>query len=156
MKHNLIILLFGLSSIMISAQIDVETIKQKVTENPKANFYELQDKFTKNPSELTQEQLNQLYYGSKFLKNEYSLGDYNADFENLWKKAGKRLSKDKAEKLLIAAESKYYKNPLNRYVLKEMVNLYNIVPPENRTVSLIGKNLLNLQYVTEKKIQFTI
>ena len=32
----------------------------------------------------------------------------------------------------------------------------SIVPPENRTVNLIGKNLLNLQYVTEKKIQFAV
>ncbi len=31
-----------------------------------------------------------------------------------------------------------------------------VSPPKNRTVSLIGKNLLNLQYVTEKKIQFTV
>ena len=35
-------------------------------------------------------------------------------------------------------------------------NLMNIVPPENRTVSLVGKNLLNLRYVTEKKIQFAV
>jgi hypothetical protein len=32
----------------------------------------------------------------------------------------------------------------------------NIVPPENRTVSLVEKKQLNLQYVTAKKIQFRI
>ena len=31
-----------------------------------------------------------------------------------------------------------------------------IVPPENRTVSLVEKKQLNLQYVTAKKIQFRI
>ena len=30
------------------------------------------------------------------------------------------------------------------------------VPPENRTVSLVEKKQLNLQYVTAKKIQFRI
>lgn len=149
MKGNLIILFFGLLSVTISAQIDVETIKQKVTENPKANFYELQDKFKNSPSELTQEQLNQLYYGSKFLKNEYSIRDYNTDYESLWKKAGKRLSKDKAEKILSEAESKYYKNPLNKHVLKEMVNLYNAIGDEkklnivNTQIELMQKTIEN-------------
>ena len=31
-----------------------------------------------------------------------------------------------------------------------------IVPPENRTVSLVEKKQLNLQFVTAKKIQFRI
>lgn len=50
------------------AQINTELIKKNVTENPQENFYKLLDVFKLNPSELTQEQLNQLYYGSKFIK----------------------------------------------------------------------------------------
>ncbi len=108
-------------------QINTELIKKNVTENPKENFYPLMEKFLTNPSDLTQEQLNQLYYGSKFVKNEYTLGDYNSDYDRIWKQAGKRLSSEKANKILFQAEPKYQKNPLNRYVLKEMVNLYKAV-----------------------------
>jgi hypothetical protein len=52
----------------------------------------------------------------------------------------------------------------NSYYMKVKINgtlhtftgQYTIVPPENRTVSLVEKKQLNLQYVTAKKIQFRI
>ena len=47
--------------------------------------------------------------------------------DKIWKQANKRLSADKANKILLEAEAKYQKNPLNRYVLKEMIKLYNAV-----------------------------
>ncbi|MDR2229693.1 MAG: DUF4919 domain-containing protein [Flavobacteriaceae bacterium] len=106
------------------AQINTELIKKNVTENPQENFYKLLDIFKVNPSELTQEQLNQLYYGSKFLKLDYTIGNYNSESGTFWKPAQKRLSKSKAEKMLSEAESKYFINPLNKNLLNDMINIY--------------------------------
>ena len=132
MKQTILILIFSVVSTFSFGQIDTDLIKKNVTENPEKNYFPLMEKFKVNPSELTQEELNQLYYGSKYVKNEYSLGDYNKDYEKIWKKAGKKLSKEKAQKILDEAELKYQKNPLNRYVLKEMINLYNSVGDDKK------------------------
>lgn len=106
------------------AQINTDQIKKNVTENPQENFYKLLDVFKVNPSELTQEQLNQLYYGSKFVKIDYTIGNYNSESGTFWKAAQKRLSKSKAEKMVSEAESKYSINPLNKNLLDDMMNIY--------------------------------
>lgn len=106
------------------AQINTDQIKKNVTENPQENFYKLLDVFKVNPSELTQEQLNQLYYGSKFVKIDYTIGNYNSESGTFWKAAQKRLSKSKAEKMVAEAESKYTINPLNKNLLDDMMNIY--------------------------------
>ncbi|MDW9379949.1 DUF4919 domain-containing protein [Chryseobacterium sp. JV558] len=106
------------------AQINTDLIKKNVTENPQENFYKLLDTFKVHPSELTQEQLNQLYYGSKFVKIDYTIGNYNSESGTFWKPAQKRLSKSKAEKMLAEAESKYAINPLNKDLLDDMMNIY--------------------------------
>ena len=148
MKQKIFSSIFSIISILTFAQINTELIKKNVTENPDKNFYPLMEKFRTNPSELNQEELNQLYYGSKFIKNEYSLGDYNKDYETIWKKASKKLSKGKAQKILTEAEKNYQKNPLNRYVLKEMKNLYKSVGDE------IKLEIVNHQIeLTEKTVE---
>ena len=148
MKQIILILIFSVISTFSFGQIDTDLIKKNVTENPEKNYFPLMEKFKINPSELTQEELNQLYYGSKYVKNEYSLGDYNNDYEKIWEKAGKKLSKEKAKKILNEAESKYQKNPLNRYVLKEMINLYNSVGDDEKL------NIANKQKeLTEKTVE---
>jgi len=106
------------------AQINTDLIKKNVTENPQENFYKLLEVFKLNPSELTQEQLNQLYYGSKFIKIDYTIGNYNSESGTFWKPAQKRLSKSKAEKMVGEAESKYAINPLNKDLLDDMMNIY--------------------------------
>ncbi|RLJ34066.1 uncharacterized protein DUF4919 [Chryseobacterium sp. 7] len=106
------------------AQINTDLIKKNVTENPQENFYKLLEVFKLNPSELTQEQLNQLYYGSKFIKIDYTIGNYNSESGTFWKPAQKRLSKSKAEKMVSEAESKYAINPLNKDLLDDMMNIY--------------------------------
>ncbi|ASW75873.1 hypothetical protein IQ37_11840 [Chryseobacterium piperi] len=106
------------------AQINTDLIKKNVTENPQENFYKLLDIFKVNPSELTQEQLNQLYYGSKFVKIDYTIGNYNRESGTFWKPAQKRLSKNKAEQMVAEAESKYSINPLNKNLLDDMMNIY--------------------------------
>ncbi len=119
-------------------QINTELIKKNVTENPKENFYILLEIFKSNPSELTQEQLNQLYYGSKFLKIDYTIGNYNSESETFWKPAHKKLSKSKAEKIVKEAELKYLKNPLNKSLLDDMINIYSALN-ENQKADLCSK-----------------
>lgn len=148
-KQIHLIIICSIISTFSFGQINVDLIKRKVTENPKENFYSLVDKFMDNPSELTQEELNQIYYGSKFIKNDYSLGDYNRDYEEIWKKAGKKLSKDKAQKILMQAEAKYKKNPLNRYVLKDMINLYKATG-DNKKLDAIKKQNELTEHTVEK------
>ncbi len=116
---NLLIFVFHFSF----AQINTELIKKSVTDNPQEYFYFPLEIFKTNPTELTQQQLNQLYYGSKFLKTGYSIGDYNSDVQ-FWKVAKKNLSRIKAEKIINEAESKYLKNPLNKSLLEDMINIY--------------------------------
>ena len=139
------IFLFGFSF----TQIDTDLIKKKVTENPTENFYPLLEKFKINPSELTQQQLNQLYYGSKFLKSEYSIGDFNRDYEKIWKKTEKKLTKDKAEKIIVEAESKYQINPLNKLVLQEMIYLYNAIGDEKK-LNVVTEQLDLIKNTIEK------
>ncbi|CEJ70659.1 hypothetical protein BN1195_02987 [Chryseobacterium oranimense G311] len=148
MKQTIIILIFSLISNFVFGQINFDLIKKNVIENPTENFYPLMEKFRTNPSELTQDELNQLYYGSKFVKNDYSLGDYNKDYETIWKKASKKLSKEKAQKILVEAETKYQKNPLNKFVLKEMINLYSNAG-DYKKLDIVNKQI----ELTEKTIE---
>lgn len=119
---NLIIFLSHLSV----AQINTELIKKNVTDNPQENFYLLLEIFKTNPTKLTQEQLNQLYYGSKFLKTNSSISDCNSDVK-FWKVAKKKLSRIKAEKIINEAETKYLRNPLIKSLLEDMINIYSAV-----------------------------
>lgn len=148
MKQIINILVLSLISNFAFGQINVDLIKKNVTENPAENFYPLMEEFMNNPSELTQNELNQLYYGSKFVKNDYSLGDYNRDYDAIWKKASKKLSKEKAQKILVEAQTKYQKNPLNKHVLKEMINLYNSVG-DYKKLDLVNKQI----ELTEKTVE---
>ena len=136
MKQIHLIIIFSIISNFTFGQINVDLIKKRVTENPQENFHSLMDIFRNNPSKLTQEELNQIYYGSKFVKNNYALKDYNHDYEEIWEKTTKKLSKDKAQKILMQAEEKYQKNPLNRYVLKEMINLYKAIGDNKKLDSI--------------------
>lgn len=131
------------------AQIDVSLIKKNAIEHPKENYYSLLDKFNINPNDLSQEELNQLYYGSKFIKNEYNIGDYNRDYEKIWKKAHKKLSKTKADKIIAEAEPKYVKNPLNKFVLEGMLDLYKASEDEKKLT--IVRDQLNLIKATIEK-----
>lgn len=107
------------------SQINVEEIKKNVTENPQKYYYEYLEIFKKEPSKLSQEQMNQLYYGSRFVKSEYSTKDYNNDYDSIWKLAGNRISKNKAQKIVSLAEEKYLKNPLDKEILLKTANIYN-------------------------------
>ncbi|WP_407483149.1 DUF4919 domain-containing protein [Elizabethkingia meningoseptica] len=138
-----IIVLILLSQLSL-AQINTELIKKNITENPQQNFYSLLDIFRSSPDQLSQEQLNQLYYGSKFIEVDYSIGDYNRESGTFWKAARKKLSKAKAEKMRNEAELRYMKNPLNKNLLDDMINIYSSLN-ENQKVDLclLQKALIN-------------
>ncbi|WP_027386867.1 hypothetical protein [Chryseobacterium gregarium] len=69
--------------------------------------------------------MNQLYYGSRFVNTEYSLSDYNKDYDEIWKIASRKgISKGKAQKILATTEAAYNKGALNKDILVSMVNIY--------------------------------
>jgi hypothetical protein len=138
MRKNIISGLLVVIFQVFYAQINTDLIKKNVTENPQENFYKLLDVFKVTPSELTQEQMNQLYYGSKFVKIDYTIGNYNSESGTFWKPAQKRLSKSKAEKMVSEAELKYAINPLNKNLLDDMMNIYRALD-ENQKKELCSK-----------------
>ncbi|MCU7617642.1 DUF4919 domain-containing protein [Chryseobacterium sp. PBS4-4] len=108
-------------------QINVEEIKKNVTENPQKYFFDYLEIFKKDPSKLSQEEMNQLYYGSRFVDTGYSLSAYNKDYDEVWKLASKRIAKSKAQKILSKAENAYNKAPLNMEILSSMANIYDAI-----------------------------
>lgn len=149
MKKLIFTLLLNLFFTFSYGQINTELIKKNVIDHPRENFYDLLDIFKVNPSGLTQEQLNQLYYGSKFIKTEYTIGNYNSEWGTFWKPAQKRLSKSKAEKMVAEAEIKYSKNPLNKDMLKDMANIYRALN-QNEKADLCNKQMDLITQTTKK------
>lgn len=146
----------GVISIVLSlfwhlsfSQIDTESIRKKVIEDPDRNFYSLLQIFRSSPEKLNQDQINQLYYGSKFCKLDYTIGDYNAEYGAFWKAAQKKISKSKAEKMKSEAERKYSHNPLNINLLDNMINTYSGLN-EDQKVNLCS-NQRNLLIQTVEK-----
>lgn len=119
----LLLIIYGISF----CQINVEEIKKNVTENPQKYFYDYLEIFKNDPSKLTQDELNQLYYGSRFVDTGYSLSAYNKDYDEVWKPASKRIAKSKAQKILTKAENAYNKAPLNMELLSSMANIYDAI-----------------------------
>ena len=98
MKQIHLIIIFSIISNFTFGQINVDLIKKRVTENPQENFHSLMDIFRNNPSKLTQEELNQIYYGSRFVKNNYALKDYNTIMKKFGKKQVKNFQRIKPKK----------------------------------------------------------
>lgn len=108
------------------SQINTDEIKKNVIENPQKYFYEYLEIFKKDPSKLSQEEMSQLYYGSRFIKLDYNLSVYNKDSKEIWKPASKRsISKSKAEKIVAKAEETYSKYPFDKDILMSLSNIYN-------------------------------
>ncbi|MDP9958633.1 DUF4919 domain-containing protein [Chryseobacterium lathyri] len=147
--NKLFQIIFILSFGLYFSQINVEEIKKNVTENPQEynNYLEV---FKKNPKNLTQQQMNFLYYGSRFMGSGDEISNYNDDYKEIWKVAEKKTSKSKAEKILAKAEAAYAKDPLNKSILKNMSNIYRSLDDKskedlavfqyNAVVNTIGKS----------------
>lgn len=120
----LLLIIFGFSF----CQINVEEIKKNVTENPQKYYDDYLKTFKTNPSNLSQDEMNQLYYGSRFVDTGYGMSLFNRDYDEIWKIASRKgLSKSKAQKIRIKAEDAYHKAPLNLEILTSMVNIYNAI-----------------------------
>lgn len=133
MKNILLfLLLFSITNQFVKGQIDIDLIKQKVTENPNKNYFPLLEIFKTNPSQLKQSELNQLYYGSKFANPIDSKATYDDNFNNIFSKTKETISKRKAELFLKEAESYYQKSPMDNVVLNGMINIYNALKDEDK------------------------
>ena len=118
----LLLIIYGISF----SQINVEEIKKNVIENPQKYFYDYLEIFKNDPSKLTQDEMNQLYYGSRFMKLDYNLSVYNKDSKEIWNPASKRgISKSKAQKIVAKAEETYSKYPFDKNILEGLSNIYN-------------------------------
>lgn len=123
MKKLLSILLL-ISFGIFYCQINVEKIKKNVTENPQKFYYDYVEIFKKDPSKLTPDEMNQLYYGSRFVKSEYSNSDYSNDYNKIWKIAKDGMNSKKAKKIIEKAEICYQKNPLDKGILTKISWIY--------------------------------
>jgi len=128
----LFLLLFSTINQFVKGQIDLDLIIKNVTENPSENYFPLLEIFKTNPSQLTQGELNQLYYGSKFANPVDSKASFGDNFEKIFSKTKENISKRKAETLLNDAEFIYQKSPMDKVVLKGMINIYNAVKNEDK------------------------
>lgn len=149
MKKTIISVLLIFLHHLSFSQIDTELIKKNVTENPQENFYSHLKIFKLSPTILSQEQLNQLYYGSKFVQLDYTIGNYNSEYSTFWKTAQKKISKRKAEKMKSEAERKYLQNPLNIDLLDNMINIYSVLN-ENQKLDLCSRQKNLLIHTVEK------
>ncbi|WP_139421123.1 DUF4919 domain-containing protein [Chryseobacterium mulctrae] len=147
---KLLFLLLLLSFGFCFSQINVEEIKKNVTEDPQKYFYNYLNIFKEDPSKLTQAEMNQLYYGSRFLKTEYNMSDYNRDYDQVWKPASKKgISKSKAQKIIVKAETEYSKNPLSTEILASMVNIYNAIGDKTKAQLCILQNNTIIKTIDE-------
>lgn len=149
MKKFIVFIILLLNSTLLFSQINVEEIKKNITENPQKYYYEYLEIFKKNPLKLSQEELNQLYYGSSFLKSEYSIRDFNRDYKEVWEIANKRLSKKKALKILEKAEKAYRKNPLDKKILISMVNIYDAIDEKAKAELCVLQNNTIIKIIEE-------
>lgn len=127
-------LLLLLHSLLFFSQINVEEIKKNATENPQKYFYDYLETFKKDPSKLTQEEMNQLYYGSRFVKLDYNLSVYSNQSKEIWTPASKRsISKSKAQKIVSKAEETYARYPLDKEILRGLFNIYNALDDKTKS-----------------------
>ncbi|UQB68178.1 DUF4919 domain-containing protein [Epilithonimonas zeae] len=121
-------------------QINTEEIKKKVLENPKTYYYDYLEIFKMEPAKLTQQELNQMYYGSRFIESEYQMRDYNQDYEKIWKLAKLGMSKNKALKIVEDAQTKYNKNPLLKGVALELSYIYKALGNKEKSDLYYSQN----------------
>jgi len=141
-----LLVIYGISF----CQINVEEIKKNITENPQKFYYDYLEIFKKDPSKLSQDEMNQLYYGSRFVDTGYSLSAYNDDYDDVWKIASRKgLSKVKAQKILEKTEAAYNKAPLNKEILTSMVNIYKSIGEKQKFEICILQNSRIIKTIDE-------
>ena len=83
-----IVFLFMFSFLL--CQINLDEIKHNVTENPQKYYYDNLEIFKRNPENLSQEQLNFIYYGSNFVDYGFKRGEFNKNLAGVRKFARRK------------------------------------------------------------------
>lgn len=127
----------------IFGQINIDEIKKNVSEDPQKFYYQNLETFKTNPSALSQEQLNYIYYGNNYVVYGFDRGDFNKKLSEVSKFAGKKISKKLSSEVLNKALSLYELNPLNKTLLNNLALLYgNSGDHEKRDFHLLQYQLL--------------
>lgn len=109
---------------VVFGQVNIDEIKKNVTENPQKFYYQNLETFRTNPSTLSDEELNYIYYGNNYVDYGFDRGDFNKKLSEVSKFAGRKLSKKLSGEVLTKALSLYQLNPLNKTLLKDLALLY--------------------------------
>ncbi|HAI80838.1 MAG TPA: hypothetical protein DCL65_07385, partial [Chryseobacterium sp.] len=62
---------------VVFGQVNIDEIKKNVTENPQKFYYQNLETFRTNPSTLSDEELNYIYYGNNYVDYGFDRGDFN-------------------------------------------------------------------------------
>ena len=136
-----IVFLFMFSFLL--CQINLDEIKHNVTENPQKYYYDNLEIFKRNPENLSQEQLNFIYYGSNFVDYGFKRGEFNKNLAGVRKFAGRKTSKKLSQETLEKAHLLYNINPLNKELLQDLVLLTQRVGDEkNNDLHTLQRRLL--------------
>ena len=105
-------------------QINIDAIRKNVTENPQKYYYDNLEIFKTNPADLSQEQLNYIYYGNNYVDYGFDRSEFNKKLGEVSKIAQKQASKKLASQILEKAVPLYQLNPTNKTLLNDLVLLY--------------------------------
>lgn len=109
---------------VVFGQVNIDEIKKNVTENPQKFYYQNLETFRTNPSTLSDEKLNYIYYGNNYVDYGFDRGDFNKKLSEVSKFAGRKISKKLSAEVLNKALSLYQLNPLNKTLLNDLALLY--------------------------------
>lgn len=105
-------------------QINIDAIRKNVTENPQKYYYDNLEIFKTNPADLSQEQLNYIYYGNNYVDYGFDRSEFNKKLGEVSKIAQKQASKKLTSQILEKAVPLYQLNPINKTLLNDLVLLY--------------------------------
>lgn len=124
----LLLLFFG----FCFSQVNIEQIKNDVTNNPKKFYYDNLEIFKTDPKSLNQEQLNYIYYGNNYVDYGFKRSEFNEVLNEVTKFSNRKISFKKATQILEKAKILYQKNPLNKGLLLDLQKLYYIVKEQDK------------------------
>ena len=142
MNKIILTFIFLCSSIfMLSQNLNLDSIKQNVQNENSNLFYEkLIYKFKFDPTSLTEEEVENLYYGKNFSK--YKTSFFDTDYLEFTQ----NISRGNLKKAIISGEKYLEKDPTNSEVLTYMEIIYKKKDEESKKLALYSmqsKVLLN-------------
>lgn len=134
------VLIFLLSVCFCFSQVNIEEIKENVTENPQKYYYDNLNIFKINPEKLTQDELDYIYYGRNYVDYGYVRKDFNEELDKVTKFARRKISAKLARDILPKATELYEINPTNKESLLNLVNIHDKLGNSEKS------NLYSTQY----------